>query len=556
MKLKPIALIIAAAMLLALLSTACSKPAGGQQSELTAAPGENGGTEAPATDEPIENTNEPTDAPETTAAPEPGDDPTPAPVSAVPVIIQPQVYSGSCSRDMQNGNKVFSAYQYVLIEDEAAAEYPMLASVLRANSMMIMDEAGMRLEELAVEGCSIDPDELIYPTYTSTAYIRRSDSVAFSVLYGGHSDLPEDVKEYFFAYNFETATGSRLALSDVVNDPSAIPAVINAIMSPRNEDGFTLDPSADYSAYFSDPNCRDYAWTLDYNGISLFFNEGAFGIEDAWTCSLFIPFSQYPDFVKAEYMAAPEEYAVAFPPYITCYFELNGNVTPVIVAGVDNDDDGYDQPTDIYIGCGEKNYTEQIELDGFSPVLIHKTNGDFLCVQCENYNDYKYLCIVDITNGYLREKGDFPFRWFNTYFEADDAYFEKLTPAADPNNCLLTEWTEVLSTANASKTFAFGSDGIPVSEDVFYLVNHPWTMRLLQPLEVELTDLSGADLGKLQLSAGDSFEYYATDGGSIAVLLLPDGRLAKIKVVKTEYYESFVNGIPIEELFTDLFFAG
>ena len=39
MKLKPIALIIAAAMLLALLSTACSKPAGGQQSELTAAPG-------------------------------------------------------------------------------------------------------------------------------------------------------------------------------------------------------------------------------------------------------------------------------------------------------------------------------------------------------------------------------------------------------------------------------------------------------------------------------------------------------------------------------------
>ncbi|GEM_PF-4007535 len=552
MKRKLIALILAAAMLAALLSAACSKPEDGKQSD-----SQNETTAAPETSSEPQQGDEttPTPAPETedpgTEAPETEPPATPAP--AAPRVIQPMISIGSQNRQINDSLWIFSSFQYAFLEGDEAREYSRLASALGERAAYVEQRAATSLELLALKARSMASDDYAAYSFSQTAYIRRSDTVAFSVLYSSVSDFPEEVPEIFYADTFDTATGRRLALADVVNDPSAIPGVINEIMGQRNEDGFTLDASVDYSGYFSNPDCHDYAWTLDYNGISLFFNDMAFSIEDAWACSAFIPFSAYPEFVKAEYMTAPEEYAVAFPPYITCYFELAGKVTPVIVAAVDYDDDDYYYPTDIYVGCGNDTFEEPLDLDGFLPVLIHNANGDFLCIERSSYNDYAFFTVFNVTSGSLKNNADYPYRQYVRYSE-DYSSADRM-PIVDPSCCRLTNWTEVLSTAYASKTFSFGNDGAPVSDDKLYFVNSPWQMTLLQDLEVELTDENCADLGKLSMHAGDTFDYYATDGESIAVLKLSDGRLVKIKVIKTEYYENFVNGIDISELFDGLLFA-
>ena len=555
MKRKLIAFILAAAMLAAMFSAACSKPEGGdRQGNATAAPettdepspgGEATPTPAPETVPPE------TDAPETT-------DPTAEPVPVtVPTLLHPVIrskYEGTEKNDEYIG---FTNAGVTLAGDEADA-YPALAAALEerftANDRVNSNEFSEFVMGFDGDTTHNDDEDYFGHALHVRAYVRRADSAAFSVLYSHDYTRGTYTDYYRSADNFDSATGRRLAVADVVTDPSELPRMINEQLELSNDSGFPLEKSSGYyEPYFNDPNCGDFAWTLDYNGITFFFNKGAFGVENAYCYSVFVPFAAYPELFKAEYTTAPESYAVAFPANQNCAFGINGKNTEVLVKA-----SGYMEwtYTMLFVSLDEEYYFDDAEMFDVDPILVHANGRDYLYIQMSGMDDSSMIYVLDISNGHAKDCGKYPYSWYGWEdYVRDGDYTAAMEPITDPAAFRLSRRTDLLSTVDGYKVFCVDANGAPVSEDGLYSFDRIFTFTMLTDLDAVLVDENGAELGSVTLHEGTHVDYVATDAEAVGILRIEGGRLAKVTVEHVDY-QYCIGGTPIGEIFDGLMYAG
>lgn len=205
----------------------------------------------------------------------------------------------------------------ISLADDEKELYPGLQSALEDLAAEHYEERLSVFEE-AVEGVregfndGVSVDEMGSCFVWEDVRVRRGDERAVSLLFEGSGFMPY-IRNTEFHYcrsaSFDTETGERLSLKDVVNDVSAIPALIEKRLDDCYPDW--RDQSYDYvdlEDCFEEGN--EFEWTLEYDSITFYFQAQ----QISWyPVTATISFDSAPGLVKEEYTQTPRYYGVELP---------------------------------------------------------------------------------------------------------------------------------------------------------------------------------------------------------------------------------------------------
>lgn len=273
---------------------------------------------------------------------------------------------------------VRSEFSDVTLDKSMEKQYPLLAKTLAETSVMrkrAMEDEKDNCLSFATDEFKKDSES--FSTYVSTldVQVRRADAIAVSIL---EDYITEDSRS-FNGINYDTESGRELALADVFIDTSKISATIEKeIMSRIGEDEPTDDTAV--VEYFKNTPEDSITWTLDYNGVTFYFNAGDIAPTNFGVQVVTVTFAKYPDLFNKKYTIVPDEYIVSLPVLAPFYTDAVGdNETDEIVVSGD-----YDEETKFYHAISINSETSEFETEWFSyiePYYVKTANGrSYICV--------------------------------------------------------------------------------------------------------------------------------------------------------------------------------
>lgn len=216
----------------------------------------------------------------------------------------------------------------VLLGKNASKLYPELAVKLHEDKDLVLNsfEEGVTYGcELALEELENNPDDFNCYSNSYNELIRRADSVAVSILSDNYNDATGfGPFKGFTARNFDTETGKMLQITDVIKDFSGIPEIIKTELESGivGVEAYSAEEIADYfnNVY------EDYlVWSIDYNGVTFYFDYGVIAPSDYGLLSVTVTFAEHPEIFVEKYMNVPENYIVNFPMYSIYSTDLTGD---------------------------------------------------------------------------------------------------------------------------------------------------------------------------------------------------------------------------------------
>nr|MBQ4318522.1 hypothetical protein [Clostridia bacterium] len=209
-----------------------------------------------------------------------------------------------------------SEYTGAVLSDESKKAYPELAEILEQTKNMakrtMEDEYDNLLatakEELSIAGAKN------FRTKSSTldVQIRRADSVAVSLLSDSELVFGQINGRFIHGTTYDTETGNELKLTDVMTDTSKLAEIVKAELRSHT---WTGDFSSDTAVedYFANTPEDGLSWTLDYNGVTLYFANGDIAELGDGRLAVTVSFKEYPELFEAKYMAVPKSHITELP---------------------------------------------------------------------------------------------------------------------------------------------------------------------------------------------------------------------------------------------------
>ena len=292
----------------------------------------------------------------------------------------------------------------------AAEQYPDLASSINSISdfyeVNILEQNDMYAES-AEEALSSGEENFETYIFNLNVYVRRADSVAVSILHDSYDYYGIDAeRRSFWGENFNTETGETIYLSDVVTDMKEFAKVVEAqLFSDFGADVFYSDTIIE--EYFEEYGADGSHWTLEYNGVTIYFDDGDIAGSGVGDISVTIEFEDYPELFKEKYTAGPEAYIVGLPMKSTFYTDLDGDGSSeeLIIADSYEGDFGIDRTLSLCISTPETDYTEKLPANGCEAYYV-KTADDrnylYVLVELEAQTE---LYTFKITNTAINKVG-------------------------------------------------------------------------------------------------------------------------------------------------------
>lgn len=273
---------------------------------------------------------------------------------------------------------VRSEYSDVTLDKSMEKQYPLLAQKLSETSAMrkrAMEDEKDNYIAFAKEDFKKDSES--FSTYVSTldVQVRRADAIAVSIL----EDYSTKDSRSFHGINYDTESGKELGLADVFIDTSKISSTVEKeILSRIGEDEATGDTAV--IEYFKNTPEDSITWTLDYNGVTFYFNAGDIAPTNFGVQVVTVTFAEYPDLFNEKYTVVPDEYIVSLPVSAPFYTDAVGdNETDEIIVSGD-----YNEDTKVYHAISINAETSEYETEWFSyiePYYVKTANGrSYICV--------------------------------------------------------------------------------------------------------------------------------------------------------------------------------
>lgn len=228
-----------------------------------------------------------------------------------PVMFYYQNHPCVLTDPVSGAELITGNYYTVTLDDNSREKYPKLAEVL--EDFNSSEEDGIEEEMFYYQTDAIDlkingvqygfqNDRDFYP--------KRADDLAFSFaelnfsyLGGAHGTVG------YYSQNFDPKTGDTISLDDVVKNTDNLPVIIVSELEDQNKDikKYFEDCPTDRTNLLDNipkrlaNNAEGLVWTLDYDGISVYFEDYAMGSYAAGTQIVNIAFADYPDLFTDTY---------------------------------------------------------------------------------------------------------------------------------------------------------------------------------------------------------------------------------------------------------------
>ena len=466
-----------------------------------------------------------------------------------------------------------------VLSERSAKLYPDLAIALKTDGereLEFYEEESTGMINNVRAKYLEDPDNFGNPyRLDQDVTVKRADEKVVSLFFpistyagGAHAVYTNGHTTY------DTASGRALKLADVVTSLPNLPALLKSAIETQyaaEKDNFrgleeNLSRYVDGDSYSEgDQYFTGYTWALNDEGLEFYFGPYELGDYALGSQSVVLKYSDHPELFN--------------PAYVPDRTVRKGRIvqTDWIVPGLDINKDGKDDS--LYV---EYNYDESSE-EKINAYLVFnsdrvnidreknmETYDDIKCyfvqtadlrsyayVITNEYNDLMGVHVYDLNTGLIREIGVDYFA--QPIVENDDRDFSLYKEYAfyDPGNMLFASKFDIIASFNAIRSYHVGTTGMPVSDDGIYeigLVSNWAPITCKMDFECSFLDSEGY-LKKGTVRSGETFELLRTDGRTWIDARISDGRTVRLEI-SGDSNSLKINGIPAEELFKELMYAG
>ncbi|MBQ3054727.1 MAG: DUF3298 domain-containing protein [Oscillospiraceae bacterium] len=433
------------------------------------------------------------------------------------------------------------------LSDRDADKYPKLASTFQTlnteaakDGKALLFDLNSAREELLQwhDELSLDGEADIIP--------QRADNRAVSYLEavyvyegGAHPNYT------YTGHTFDPNTGEEMKLEQVVTDPAVLPELLAGILHEKYQDVVFSDLSGTFSEYAPE----DYSWTIDYQGITFWFSPYEIAAYAAGLLSAKVFFADSPELFPQELTQAPSAYALEILTDHEMEFFFDGKTT--VHSGTMPDPYGsYEM---LSVDVNGAHYVDEINYAySFDKYLVCMGNDLYLYVTSYSdgdYNEFVALKLGDTISEIARLRHTQP----DSEAVGDSAEdFVVYRPFLnDPNAISLSTTLQLLGTRQGVANYKVGGGGVPEMTDRALSLEGGNSVTSKLPLKVLLLP----EEEETEIPSGTEFSPLRTDGKSYVEARLPDGKEVRL-TVDTSGYPVKVGGIPEEECFENLLYAG
>ncbi len=396
-----------------------------------------------------------------------------------------------------------------------------------------------------MQAANPEPNDSVYMVTEYTTTVNRADSVVVSFLTQQYVDYagahPGSV---FTTKTFDSVTGEALDIYDVVADDQidGLPGLIADALLEKYEDVDFYEPeNLENTIYNMLGMNSDLTYTLDYLGISFYFS--AYELAPYAYGAQFVTFryDDYPDLVNEKYQETTDNFIYPLNLYGENELPDGRHLDLSLVTFGEQYEDGCSLEMDL-----DGNHTSYEIYDAFdmTPWLLHCNDRDYMYLEWSTYGDYALLSIFDLNGSEAQFVQEYT-AWF-------------LGSPTDPENLKLYNRGDLLSTVGIYRYYTIGSDGVPEAKTDYHYVSSDLSLTLKKDLTCQCRSDFDApeDYTEEKLAKGTKITFYAQneDEGWVD-FMLSDGRFVRIYVDASDYPRT-VDGVDINDVFNDLFWAG
>ena len=468
----------------------------------------------------------------------------------------------------------------LVLSDEEAAAYPELNQALtleydtlKKSTQEDLNNLKESAEEM-VEYMQGDDNMQLIAEYAP--YVLRADEnvVSYEQFYDDYYGGAHGYHSYA-GFNFDTKTGKKLDLYDVITGEESVKAGIIQELKNKyaSEDGLVENntPEEDADAFFEYVDSKDQsgavAWSLGADRLNIYYNPYNIGSWALGIVSVSLPFEKYPDAVKEEYKMGTSDYAVKIGIYADYSADIynDGSFSDVSVYP-DGTDDYANSALRIQIQDENGQVTSRVFDDMYyftmEAYYVKTGNRHFLHVFTHSENDWTADNVYEITNGQIRDLGyveGTPALIRYEYNYNEDSLFtnsEDVAAYNDPGALYLEKTMNAFSTYSGSRHYHVGSSGLLESSDPYVAGPAEIVVTVKKALTIKKTDASGRENGKTEvIPVGTKLYFYITDNESYVILRYDGDQYGKVSMYNSDWPQK-INGEELESVLDGLIFAG
>ena len=468
----------------------------------------------------------------------------------------------------------------LVLSDEEATAYPELNQALtleydtlKKNTQEDLNNLKESAEEM-VEYMQGDDNMQLIAEYAP--YVLRADEnvVSYEQFYDDYYGGAHGYHSYA-GFNFDTKTGKKLDLYDVITGEESVKAGIIQELKNKyaSEDGLVENntPEEDADTFFEYVDSKDQsgavAWSLGADRLNIYYNPYNIGSWALGIVSVSLPFEKYPDAVKEEYKMGPSDYSVKIGIYADYSADIynDGSFSDVSVYP-DGTDDYANSALRIQIQDENGQVTSRVFDDMYyftmEAYYVKTGNRHFLHVFTHSENDWTADNVYEITNGQIRDLGyveGTPALIRYEYNYNEDSLFtnsEDVAAYNDPGALYLEKTMNAFSTYSGSRHYHVGSSGLLESRDPYVVGPAEIVVTVKKALTVKKTDASGRENGKTEvIPVGTKLYFYMTDNESYVIFRYDGDQYGKVSMYNSDWPQK-INGEELESVLDGLIFAG
>ena len=387
-------------------------------------------------------------------------------------------------------------------------------------------------------------------------YITRADDKALSAVTGNYwySGGAHGMSGYS-AVNFDTKTGRKLAIEDVIADTNALPNALATEMIEQYphlatvvQDMWSMSLE-DYLASYLTPEEVDditpeFTWTLGYEGVTFYFGAYEIGSYADGNQVVVLTYNEYPELFNKEYFASvTQDYVMQILPFWygeEGFTDINsdGVMDMIIIDG--NYSTEFEMYSSLDVTVNGNTYSHEAYYYELTSYVVKANGNTYVYVERLGDSDFRTVSVFKITESSVEYVGDVDGGIIDFYNSADFG---------------LTKRFDMLSTIYAIAKCYVGDDGMPVEKAGAYEIMGEGTITSTVEITAELVDENGNLLGESKaFPAGTIYDFERTDGMTYVDMLTNDG--SRCRLYTTNQWPPTVNGMDAQNCFEMLGFAG
>jgi len=379
-------------------------------------------------------------------------------------------------------------------------------------------------------------------------YLRRADMQVLSVIESCYSyEGGAHGNNYYTSANFDVQTGEEISLESVITDMNSLPhALATEIQDKYTDTEFWSDDLVGLFQEYITPSNADYVptftWTLDYQGVTFYFNDYDLNSYAEGRQDVMISYSEYPDLFDSKYFKNVEDtYVVALlNNWNGTDLDLNDDgVTDYVSVKKNYSVDG-DFCESFDVTVNGNTFTRDVYFYDLWSYYVKSGDDNYLYIQRRAESDFETVSVFRLTDISVEYVGDFG---------------NSLSSFTNSQNFDVTKRMDLLSTYYGKAKCSIGEDGMPVETDHVYSVTGEVIITSTVPITADLIDEEGLLLDtSYEFPAGTDFQFISTDGSTYVDVLANDGKMCRFYT--TEGWPPTVNEMNAETCFEMLWYAG